>query len=197
MRSSLHWVETKTDRFPRNTAKKGYTIPVFRRTGSYSPISMVPAQRWLQGNLERGRWGPMTVPPPPPPRGKGVDVSSHLCPDKSVANASSGSPPSQVLPTSLLPAPPSSPTRRQGRGTSRDTSLLCPSLSPDGDGPGPLYCLGSDLDLHQVTSPDTYPGLSADQPGMPEACCCVFLKGLRWQGGSLERGCLAHREIAG
>ncbi len=114
-----------------------------------------------------------------PPRGKGVDVSSHLCPDKSVANASSGSPPSQVLPTSLLPAPPSSPTRRQGRGTSRDTSLLCPSLSPDGDGPGPLYCLGS------------------DQPGMPEACCCVFLKGLRWQGGSLERGCLAHREIAG
>ncbi len=27
-------------------------------------------------------------------------------------------------------------------------------------------------------------------------CCCVLLKGLRWQGGSLERGCLAHREIA-
>ncbi len=147
------------------------------------------------------------MPPPPPPRERSR-CFTHLGPDESVANASSGSPPSQVLPTSLLPAPPSSPTRRQGRGTSRDTSLLCPSLSPDGDGPGPLYCSGSDLDLHQVTSPDTYPGLSADQPGMPEAphcvqrsnsltCCCVFLKGLRWQGGSLERGCLAHREIAG
>ncbi len=34
----------------------------------------------------------------------------------------------QILPTSLWPAPPSRPTRRWGRGTSRDTSLLCPSL---------------------------------------------------------------------
>ncbi len=42
-------------------------------------------------------------------------------------------------------------------------------MGADGSGPGPLYCSGSDLDLHQVTSPDPYPGLSADQPGMPEA----------------------------
>ncbi len=33
----------------------------------------------------------------------------------------------QVSPTSPWPVPPSSPTRRWGRGTSRDTSLLCPS----------------------------------------------------------------------
>ncbi len=78
------------------------------------------------------------------------------------------------------------------------TLAFCAHLCPDGDGPGPLHCSGSDLD----------PGLSADQPGMPEAphrvqrsdsltCCCIFLKGLRWQGGSVKRGCLTHREIAG
>ncbi len=120
----------------------------------------------------------MTVPPPR----ERSRCFTHLDPDESVANASSGSPPSQVLPTSLWPTPPSSPTRRRGRGTSRDTSLLCPSLSPDGDGPGPLYCSGSDLDLHQVTSPDPYPGLSADQPGMPEAtawpAAAYFWRGL-------------------
>ncbi len=59
-----------------------------------------------------------------------------------------------------------------------------------------------------------YPGLSADQSGMPEAppwcatkrrsdlllhmpCHLSEIEGLRWQGGRLERGCLAHREIAG
>ncbi len=123
---------------------------------------------------------------------------THLGPDESVANASSGSPPSQVLPTSLLPAPPSSPTRRQGRGTSRDTSLLCPSRSPDGDGPGPLYCSGSDLDLHQVkalTLIQVFQQISLVclkhrhrvQRSNSLTCCCVFLKGLRWQGGPGER----------
>ncbi len=66
------------------------------------------------------------------------------------------------------------------------------------------------------TSPDLYPGLSADQPGKPEAppsCATkrqpdlllrmpchlseMFPEGLRWQGRSLKRGCLAHGEIAG
>ncbi len=60
--------------------------------------------------------------------------------------------------------------------------------SPDRDGLGPLRCSGSDLDF--IGNP--YPGLSADLP-----CHLIEIEGLRWQGGSLESGCLAHREIAG
>ncbi len=49
-----------------------------------------------------------------------------------------------------------------GGGGARATTLaFCAHLCPDGDRPGPLHCLGSDL--------DPYPGLSADQAGMPEA----------------------------
>ncbi len=63
-----------------------------------------------------------------PPRGKRVDVSI-LTPARTRALRTpclEHLP--QVLPTSLWPVPPSTPTRRRGRGTSRDTSLLCPSL---------------------------------------------------------------------
>ncbi len=46
--------------------------------------------------------------------------------------------------------PLSSPSRRRGRGMSRETSLLSPG------------CSGSDLDFIEP-----YPGLSADQSGTP------------------------------
>ncbi len=64
---------------------------------------------------------------PPPPRGKGVDVSLTLVQTRALRTLRLDHLP-QVLPTSLWPAPPSSPTRRRGRGTGRDTSPLCPSL---------------------------------------------------------------------
>ncbi len=82
----------------------------------------------VAGELERGRWGLYNVSQAP--RGKRVDVSI-LTPVRTRALRTpclDHLP--QVLPTSLWPAPPSTPTRRRGRGTSRDTSLLCPSLIP-------------------------------------------------------------------
>ncbi len=59
----------------------------------------------------------------------------------------------------------SSPTRRRGRGTSCETSLLSPSLIPRPRWARTPGCSGSDLDF--IENP--YPGLSADQSGTPEA----------------------------
>ncbi len=77
------------------------------------------------GELERGRWGQMT----------GLPREGSRCSSLTLVRTRALRTPRldhlpQVLPTSLWPPPPSSPTRRRGRGTSRDTSLLCPSLIP-------------------------------------------------------------------
>ncbi len=79
----------------------------------------------VAGELERGRWGQMTGPP----REVSRCFKSYSGPDESIENASSGSPPSGLAYLSLT-ALPSTPTRRQGRGTSHDTSPRCPSLIP-------------------------------------------------------------------
>ncbi len=81
---------------------------------------------------------------------------SYSGPDESVENASSGSPLPLFDPRLPLALPAG------GGGPRAATLAFCAHLCPDGDEPGPLRCSGSD--------PDTpYPGLSADQPGMPEA----------------------------
>ncbi len=79
----------------------------------------------VAGDLERGRWGQMTGP-----LREGSRCSSLALVWTRVLRMPNLDHLPQVLPTSLWPAPPSSPTRRRGRGTSRDTSLLCPSLIP-------------------------------------------------------------------
>ncbi len=101
-------------------------------------------------------------------------------------------------------------TSKRGSGTSRETSLLNPSLITRPRWARTPGCSGSELDF--IENP--YPDLSAYQSGMPEAppecatkrrsdlllhmpCHLSKIQGLRWQGGSLERGCLAHREIVG
>ncbi len=214
--------------------------------------------------------------------------------DESIENTSSGSPPSGLayLFDPLLPL-----ALPAGGGEARAATLaFCAHLwSPDGDGPGPLHCSGSDLNLlgmrvlkaderafaslnFSTTVLTEVPKSSEGETGasrrkssffpisarfthrclsvitmahLPIAvaaclvarraksvvprllsyfirwqaltliqvfqqislvclkhrhrvqrsdsltCCCVLLKGLRWQGGSLERVCLAHREIAG
>ncbi len=56
----------------------------------------------------------------------------------------------------------SSPIRRRGRGMSRETSLLSPSLILRPRWARTPGCSGSDLDFIEP-----YPGLSADQSGTP------------------------------
>ncbi len=82
---------------------------------------------------------------------------------------------------------------------SRETSLLSPSLTLRPRWARTPGCSGSDLDFIE-----SYPGLSADQSGMPQCatkrrsdlllympCHLSEIQGLRWPGGSLERGCLS------
>ncbi len=82
---------------------------------------------------------------------------------------------------------------------SRETSLLSPSLTLRPRWARTPGCSGSDLDFIEP-----YPGLSADQSGTPWCatkrrsdlllhmpCHLSEIQGLRWPGGSLERGCLA------
>ncbi len=64
---------------------------------------------------------------------------------------------------SLWPAPLSHPSRRRGRGMSRETSLLSPSLTLRPRWARTPGCSGSDLDFIEP-----YPGLSADQSGTPQ-----------------------------
>ncbi len=81
-----------------------------------------------------------------PPEEASRCFNSYSGPDESVENACLEHLP-QVLPTSLWPVPPSTPTRRRG-GARAATLAFCAHLwSSDGDGPGPLRCSGSDLDL--------------------------------------------------
>ncbi len=95
---------------------------------------------------------------------------------------------------------------------SRETSLLSPSLILRPRWARTPGCSGSDLDFIEP-----YPGLSAGQSGTPakqrSVCLCATkraycatkrrsdvllhmpcylseIQGLRWPGGSLERGCL-------
>ncbi len=73
-------------------------------------------------------------------------LKSYSGPDESVENASSGSPflTDSCLPLFDLRLPLALPA---GGGGARATTLaFCAHLCPDGDGPGPLRCLGSDLD---------------------------------------------------
>ncbi len=67
------------------------------------------------------REGKMRADDSAPPRERSR-CFTHLGPDESVANASSGSPPSQVLPTSLLPA--------GGGGARAATLAFCAHLCP-------------------------------------------------------------------
>ncbi len=63
---------------------------------------------------------------------------------------------------SLTRASLSLSSRRRGRGMSRETSLLSPSLILRPRWARTPGCSGSDLDFIEP-----YPGLSADQPGTP------------------------------
>ncbi len=95
-----------------------------------------------------------------------------------------------------------SPTRRRGRGMSRETSLLSPSLIPRPRWARTPGCSGSYLDfiesLIQVFQQISLVRLKHRRSDlllhMP--CHLSKIQGLRWQGGSLERGCLAHSEIS-
>ncbi len=87
---------------------------------------------------------------------------------------------------------------------SRETSLLSPSLILRPRWARTPGCSGSDLEFIEP-----YPGLFSrsvlyaivcnevtDDLLLYMPCHLSKIHGLRWQGGSLERGCLAHREIS-
>ncbi len=110
-----------------------------------STVVSMKHRTWPKYNCRGNREGKMRadVQPPTPPR-EGSRCASLTLVRMRVLRTPHQDHLPQVLPTSLWPKPPSSPTYRWGRGTSLDTSLLCPSLilKPRWARTRVGYCLG-------------------------------------------------------